>query len=58
MRIDPSASAEWDGDPPEGVYLADWQAYVLAAMMHDQLLSELDFDPSPWAEVITIPERG
>ena len=46
MHVDLSVSAEWDGNPPEGVYLADWQAYVLAGRIWDQLLSELDFETS------------
>ena len=40
------------------MYLADWQAYVLAARIRDQLLSELDFDALSRAEVIAIPEWG
>ena len=56
MHFDLSASVEWDKDPLEDVYLADWQAYVLAARMCDQLLSELDFDTPPRAEVIALPE--
>ena len=58
MHVDPSASAEWDVDPPEVVYLANWQTYVLTARMHDQILSGLDFDVPPRAEVIALPEWG
>ena len=58
MRVDPIASVEWYKDPPECVYLADWQAYILAARMHDQLLSDLDFDMPQRAEVIALLKWG